>query len=174
MIQRDFFILFIALSIAWTAIWLWVMLSIPRIKPEAEVAERANRLRRQLIIPATAPFLILFIFAIYWAPFPEFRAQSIGKPEVTVNVDSLQWAWIMDAQEVPAHKVVEFNVTSRDVNHGFAIYNPEGRLVTQTQAMPTYTNKLIYKFDEPGVYTVRCLEYCGVGHHIMLGSFTVA
>ncbi|MCC6674109.1 MAG: cytochrome c oxidase subunit II [Thermomicrobiales bacterium] len=150
------------------------MLSIPRIKPEAEVAERANRLRRQLIIPATAPFLILFIFAIYWAPFPEFRAQSIGKPEVTVNVDSLQWAWIMDAQEVPAHKVVEFNVTSRDVNHGFAIYNPEGRLVTQTQAMPTYTNKLIYKFDEPGVYTVRCLEYCGIGHHIMLGSFTVA
>lgn len=174
MTQRDLLILFIILSIAWTAIWLWVIRSIPDIQPEADVAKRASALRRQLIVPAIATILILLVFALYWAPFPEFRERTIGKPEVTVKVDSLQWAWILDQQQIPAHKVVEFNVTSRDVNHGFAIYNAEGRLVTQTQAMPGYTNRLIFEFDEPGVYTVRCLEFCGIGHHMMLGSFTVA
>lgn len=174
MTQRDLLILFFVLSIAWTTIWLFVMVSIPRIKPEAEVTEQAGALRRRLVLPACATFLVLVAFAIYWAPFPEFREQTIGKPEVAVNVQALQWAWILDATEIPAHKVIEFDVTSRDVNHGFAIYNAEGRLVTQTQAMPDYTNRLIYKFDEPGVYTVRCLEYCGIGHHVMLGTFTVA
>lgn len=174
MTQRDLFILFLVLSICWTAIWLWVMLSIPKIQPESEVTVQANTWRRRLVVPAVAPFLILLGFAFYWAPYPEFREQTVGKPEVTVNVDSLQWAWILDTQKIPAHKVVEFNVTSRDVNHGFAIYNSEGRLVTQTQAMPDHTNRLIFEFDEPGEYTVRCLEYCGVGHHVMLGTFTVA
>jgi cytochrome c oxidase subunit 2 len=68
---------------------------------------------------------------------------------------------------------VEFAVTSQDVNHGLAIYAPDGRLLTQVQAMPGYTNRLLYRFAEPGSYTIRCLEYCGVFHHIMLATLTV-
>ena len=62
---------------------------------------------------------------------------------------------------------VEFRVTTLDVNHGFSLYAPDGRLVTQTQAMPGYVNRLRVAFDEIGTYSVLCLEFCGMSHHRM-------
>ncbi|MBS0570042.1 MAG: cytochrome oxidase, partial [Proteobacteria bacterium] len=68
---------------------------------------------------------------------------------------------------------VEFRVTSADVNHGFAIYAPDGRIAIQTQAMPGFTNKILYTFTQPGTYKVMCLEYCGLGHAPMTAQFEV-
>ena len=62
---------------------------------------------------------------------------------------------------------------SFDVNHDFGIYDAAGRLLGQVQAMPGYTNHFVYVFQAPGAYTVRCLEYCGLGHHMMTASLTV-
>ncbi|HCG30239.1 MAG TPA: cytochrome c oxidase subunit II, partial [Chloroflexi bacterium] len=64
-------------------------------------------------------------------------------------------------------------LTTVDVNHNFAIYSPDGVLLTQAQVMPGYTNKLIFEFDKPGTYTVRCLEYCGIWHQIMVAVLTI-
>jgi cytochrome c oxidase subunit 2 len=64
-------------------------------------------------------------------------------------------------------------VTSADVNHDFAIYAPDGRIVVQTQAMPGFVNKILYTFDKPGTYKIRCLEYCGLGHDVMAADLTV-
>ena len=79
----------------------------------------------------------------------------------------------MSQETVLAGQEVEFQVTSADVNHGFAIYKNKTRLLAQTQAMPGYVNKLRYKFTEPGEYEVLCLEYCGLAHHGMSAKFTV-
>ena len=48
---------------------------------------------------------------------------------------------------VPAGTMVEFRVTTLDVNHGFSLYAPDGHLVAQTQAMPGYVNRLRVTFD---------------------------
>jgi cytochrome c oxidase subunit 2 len=74
---------------------------------------------------------------------------------------------------LPAGKLVKFEVTAKDVNHNFAIYNSAGKLIAQVQAMPDYTNDLYYTFDEPGRYYVLCLEYCGIAHHSMSVEFDV-
>ncbi len=66
-----------------------------------------------------------------------------------------------------------FDVTSADVNHGFGIYDPQGTLLGQVQAMPNYTNHLPFYFSRIGRYTIRCLEYCGIGHPAMLAVFRV-
>lgn len=79
----------------------------------------------------------------------------------------------MNTLEVPAGALVEFRVTSLDTTHGFGIYGPDGNVVTQTQAMPGYTNRLRIQFHKPGHYNVLCLEYCGVAHHLMRTSFKV-
>lgn len=71
------------------------------------------------------------------------------------------------------NRTVEFRVTSSDVNHGFGIYNAAGTLLTQVQAMPGYTNRLLYTFHQPGLYSILCLEYCGVGHQVMVSQFKV-
>lgn len=62
---------------------------------------------------------------------------------------------------------VEFRVTSLDVNHGFGLYDPERRVLAQTQAMPGYVNRLQADLPVAGEYKVFCLEYCALGHHRM-------
>lgn len=85
-----------------------------------------------------------------------------------------QWAWTITPSTFQVGQTAEFHVTSKDVNHGFAIYDPHMRIVGQVQAMPGYVNVLRYTFTEPGVYRVLCLEYCGVAHHEMTAEMRVA
>lgn len=92
---------------------------------------------------------------------------------VVINATGGQWYWDIDRQEVPAGTRVVFNLHTEDVNHGFGIVGPAGRLLFQTQAMPGYVNRVEYVFDEPGDYRVLCMEFCGVGHHDMIDEFQV-
>lgn len=104
-------------------------------------------------------------------PIP-VQTADLGADQV-VEVLGGMWYWVLTPDTVPAGSLIEFRVTSADVNHGFGIYGPEGHLLTQTQAMPEYTNRLLYTFDQPGTYTVHCLEYCGIGHAPMKTTFQV-
>ena len=81
--------------------------------------------------------------------------------------------WEISPNQAKAGTPVEFNVTSEDVNHGFALYAPDDRIVTQTQAMPGFTNRLRHTFTKPGTYRILCLEYCGLAHHNMVSEFEV-
>ena len=73
----------------------------------------------------------------------------------------------------PAGELVEIRVTGADVNHGFGVYDANDRLITQTQAMPGFTNVIRHTFATPGTYRIRCLEYCGLGHHTMISQLIV-
>lgn len=96
-----------------------------------------------------------------------------GDPRTVVHVTGVQFAWIIVPSQLPADTPVRFDVTSRDVNHGFGIYDPHGHLIGSVQAMPGYTNKLDLTFHTPGTYHVFCLELCGIDHHLMQATFTV-
>lgn len=104
-------------------------------------------------------------------PIPP-QDKPLGTHQV-VDVVGRQWTWKIEPDTVRAGSPVEFRVTSADVNHGFAIYAPNGRIETQVQAMPGYTNKLVHTFTQPGIYTVQCLEYCGLGHAPMRSQIKV-
>jgi|SRR5215207_8615960 len=92
---------------------------------------------------------------------------------VVVNATGHQWAWEVTPASVPAGRLVEIRVTGADVNHGFGVYDTHDRLVTQTQAMPGFTNVIRYTFRTPGTYRILCLEYCGLGHHTMSSQLVV-
>jgi cytochrome c oxidase subunit II len=165
--------IFVALGAAWTVVWGWVLLHAGPGPSYEATAPRVRRLRGLLFWAFLATFGVLFAASLRAYPYLRFRSRSVGSPNVTVQVWAAQWTWDLSRHAVPAGVPVEFVVASQDVNHGFAIYAPSGRLLTQVQAMPGYTNHLIYRFSEPGVYTIRCLEYCGVSHHLMLDTLTV-
>lgn len=121
--------------------------------------------------------LMLVAFVIgTWATLHRFpipaQGRALGAAQ-TVQAVGHMWSWELKPDKVQAASEVEFRVTSTDVNHGFAIYAPNGRIVTQTQAMPGYTNQLLYTFEEPGTYTVQCVEYCGIGHGPMRTTLEV-
>ncbi len=105
-------------------------------------------------------------------PIADQRGPSAGAR--VVDVVGKQWLWELSANQFTAGVPVEFRVTANDVNHGLGIYDPNGRLVAQVQAMPGFTNRLVHTFTEPGKYRVLCLEYCGLVHHNMITGFEVA
>lgn len=98
-----------------------------------------------------------------------------------VNVDSFQFGWTISPTEVKAGESVEFNLRSKDVQHGFGIYRGT-ELIAQAQVPGNRPGSdsefgqrqdLVWTFDEPGTYEVLCLEFCGVRHQDMQASFEV-
>ena len=170
---RLVFWVLLALGAVWTTVWAFVLLR-SRAGPAFEVIEPAeNRLRLRLLFTFAAILLAAFALSLRAYPYSSFRTRALGAPADSVQVMAMQWGWSLSRDTVPARVPVAFVVQSKDVNHGFAIYTPDGALLTQVQAMPGYTNRLIYRFDRTGTYTVRCLEYCGIFHHFMLTKFIV-
>lgn len=167
------FVAIVILGLAWTAIWAWVMWNAHRPLPSGIAESQAAGLRRGLVPISILAVAAVFIVSLYWLPYAFVRVHVLGRPTARVQVNSEQWDWTLTPDTVPAHVPVEFDVTSRDVNHGFGLYGPHDGIVAQVQAMPGYTNRLILDFDEPGTYTVRCLELCGAGHYLMQSSLTV-
>lgn len=146
-------------------------------KPADDAATRksthtAHVLRRWLFGVLLVVFFGGSYATLHTFPIPP-QHTALGIHQV-VDVVGQQWSWNLKPDKVQAGTPVEFRVTSSDVNHGFAIYAPDGRIATQTQAMPGYTNTLVHTFAEPGTYTVMCLEYCGIGHAPMTATLTVA
>lgn len=105
----------------------------------------------------------------YINTLPALPAAAVQPSQVVAQ----QWMWTITPNVFKVGQTAEFYVTSKDVNHGFALYDPQFRIVAETQAMPGYTNVLRYTFTEPGTYQVLCLEYCGVAHHAMQAEIKV-
>jgi cytochrome c oxidase subunit 2 len=165
--------LLIALGVIWTAGWAAVLLRSPRAVPFESIEGSETSVRLVLLASFSAIAIVLFMLTLRWLPYQGTRVAELGPPRVTVAVTGAQWSWVLSRTRVPMGIPVEFAVNARDVNHDFGLYDPRGRLVAQVQAMPGYTNRLVYLFSAPGTYTVRCLEYCGLAHHSMTASITV-
>jgi cytochrome c oxidase subunit 2 len=113
----------------------------------------------------------LLLSTIWLTPYGEDpRAAGGGR---VVNVTAAQFAWTIEPSRVPAGEPLEFRIRAGDVSHGFGLYDPDDTLVFQVQAVPDALQKEFATLEEPGIYRIVCLEFCGVGHHLMLDRFVV-
>lgn len=156
------------------AVFVWVALGAnTAIANYGPVIDSAYRFRIWLFGIA----IIVLIGANYKTlgelPYINTLAQLPTTAVQTSQVVAEQWSWSIKPDNFKVGQTAEFHVTSGDVNHGFALYDPDFRIVAQTQAMPGYTNVLRYTFTKPGTYQVLCLEYCGVVHHEMKAEIKV-
>ncbi len=103
----------------------------------------------------------------------EAKASGKNLTEVTFTAES--WSFVISEADIQVGKPVKFSGKSTDTVHGFALYHPSGDVLFTMMLMPGLTNptSLIHTFTEPGVYTVRCLEYCGLQHHEMRDEIVV-
>lgn len=181
--QNSLLLLFLILAGIIIIIFTYVFLSSKREEQKQDGMQNALQKRFWFILIL---FIVLAIFASITIPKSPYFIFADEQPAKVIHVASRQFYFIMSSQaidpenpvsdasiEVPLNELVEFRVTSLDVNHGFAIYNPANELIAQTQAMPGYVNRLRWKFTEPGNYDVYCLEYCGMAHQGMKTSFIV-
>lgn len=180
--QTSILIIFVALAGLAGLVFTYVYIS---SRQASEPAGFSNPLKMRFWFTLIL-LVVLGIFASFTIPRSPYYLFAEEQPAEVVHVGSRQFEFIIsdtaidpekptgtDNLTLPQDEVIEFRVTSLDVNHGFSIYNPHQQLIAQAQAMPGYVNRLRWKFDDPGTYTIYCLEYCGMAHQVMQASFTV-
>ena len=162
---------FTLLAAAVNAMFVIVALS-SRGAPQdyAVVKPRGYAVRRAWFWSLLVALVVAFVVAFPSVPYTK---AATAVDAVAFPVVARQYVFENLPEVVPLGTPVVFNVTAADVNHGFAIYDPQERLVAQVQAMPGVANDLHVTFTDRGKYTVRCLEYCGISHAFMSGAFEV-
>lgn len=143
--------------------------------PYEQVAKPGYRIRTYWFYLLLVASIVALALTLGRFPYQSARLAGYGPTAhpMVVRVTGQQWAWLMQPASFPHGQVIQFEVTSKDVNHGFAIYDPNGVIIGQVQAMPGFTNVLVMQFEQPGSYTIRCLELCGQYHHLMVRGFEV-
>ncbi|HSJ23140.1 MAG TPA: hypothetical protein VK929_00550 [Longimicrobiales bacterium] len=78
------------------------------------------------------------------------------------------WSWY---PVLKLRKGVEYtlHLSSIDVNHGFSLYPVN----INFQVVPGYNYGLKIVPTEAGEFGIICNEFCGIGHHMMLGRVIV-
>ncbi len=161
------FFVFLAAGAAYTLVWAWIVNSSKKQVEYSTLTEKVSKIRRRLLYFLLLGIVIVFLVSLLYLPYEPIQASLVGAPQATVNVIGSMFVWNLSRGQVPSGVPVEFDVTSIDVNHGFALYTPEGTIFAQVQAMPGYTNKLVVVFPRPGRYFIHCIEYCGIDHFAM-------
>lgn len=130
------------------------------------------------VLMITGLLLSLFIFSLLYSrnsnndlpeciPFDKAYMEPQVKQidDKTYQVFAVASMWAFEPQQiyVPVGSEVDFFVSSKDVVHGYNLYEKNLNLM----AVYGNINKSTVKFTEPGVYKITCHEYCGVGHQNM-------
>jgi cytochrome c oxidase subunit 2 len=77
-----------------------------------------------------------------------------------------QWYPIFELEKGQSYRV---HLSSMDWNHGFSLQPVNINL----QIVPGYDMVVTMTPDQAGDYAIVCNEYCGIGHHTMLGKIIV-
>lgn len=78
------------------------------------------------------------------------------------------WQW-WPLLELDEGKSYRLHLSSLDWQHGFSLQP----LNINLQVIPDYETVVTITPDTSGEFTIVCNEYCGIGHHTMLGKIFV-
>lgn len=104
---------------------------------------------------------------------------TAGTDALTVEIVGHQWWYEIhypdggvrtrDELHIPVGRQVELRLTSSDVIHSFWVPELGGKM----DMLPDGTNSLVLQADEPGRWTARCAEFCGL-HHARMTLLVIA
>jgi len=103
------------------------------------------------------------------APFDNPGIREIGPNEYEAAIISQVFMFQPGTITIPRGSKVHFQVTSPDVVHGLEIAGTNVNMMV----LPGHITQYTHTFKEPGDYVIVCNEYCGVGHHLMVGRVIV-
>lgn len=89
-------------------------------------------------------------------------------PGADVYLLAQMWSWtpIVKLQKGASYTM---HLSAVDVNHGFSLYP----MNINFQVIPGYDYGLRITPNEAGDYRIVCNEFCGIGHHVMVGKILV-
>ncbi|MCC2112298.1 MAG: hypothetical protein KDJ16_09715 [Hyphomicrobiales bacterium] len=125
---------------------------------------------------------VLFVFvAVNFASIDFMPTVATAKAKanpddiVEVNIEAQSWSFDVSEAKIEVGRPIMFSGRSLDTMHSFAVYHPNGKVLFTMMLMPgtERPTSLVHTFTEPGTYTIRCLEYCGLAHHDMNDELVV-
>lgn len=89
-------------------------------------------------------------------------------PGADIYLLARMWSW---SPVLKLKKGVEYtlHLSSADLNHGFSLYP----INVNIQIVPGYDYALRVTPNKAGDFRVICNEFCGIGHHLMIGKIIV-
>ncbi|MDQ0197781.1 cupredoxin domain-containing protein [Neobacillus ginsengisoli] len=143
-----------------------------KLKEYGPIQEKGYKIRKFYFLGLIAIMGFASAVSLSRLPYHDQHAMAEGQGKV-VNVTGMQFSWNLSDETFMVGEPVQFRVTSKDVTHGFGLYDTNLHLMAQTQAMPGYINTVSITFTKPGTYKILCLEYCSTGHHLMMKDIIV-
>ena len=143
--------------------------------PSQTEKQRISRLEGLWLTLVVVLFVVINVVSIQYMPtISSAQAAISGQDIQDVDVTAQSWSYQISERQFEVGQPVRFSVISADTMHGFAIYHPDGRMLFTMMLMPGMEpSSIIHTFTEPGKYKVRCLEYCGIAHHMMQDELIV-
>lgn len=100
----------------------------------------------------------------------EFNGQPLVAPPPGGDAYLLgrMWSWypVLKLQEGETYRL---HISSADLQHGFSLQP----MNMNFQVLPGYDHVLTITPTKSGEYTIVCNEFCGIGHHAMIGKIIV-
>lgn len=128
---------------------------------------------------------VILITALIMAVFTGGIAYGVrgligGEPDEGVMVDGIrefnitvsQWSITSAVIKVNPGEKVRLIVTSTDIKHGFAINELGVNLSLEPEVALTHETAVPIDIA-PGVYTMYCSVFCGIGHPYMKGNIII-
>ena len=98
---------------------------------------------------------------IPWKAMDLGRAKIAADREFTIAVADHAFKLPAERLVIKKGETVRFTVTSDDLTYGFGLFRPDSSMLFQMQVLPGHTNDILWRFDRPGLYTIRSTEYSG-------------
>jgi cytochrome c oxidase subunit II len=98
---------------------------------------------------------------IPWASLDLNRADIKPDKVFNISVGNHQFTLPSYKLEIKTGEIALFDVSSKDLTYGFGLFREDNSMVFQMQVVPGHRNDIMWKFENPGIYTIRSTEYSG-------------
>lgn len=84
-------------------------------------------------------------------------------PDRTFNITVVNHVFQLPSEKMVVKKgdLVLFDVKSEDLTYGFGLFREDNSMLFQMQVLPGHRNDILWRFEKPGVYSIRSTEYSG-------------
>jgi cytochrome c oxidase subunit II len=98
---------------------------------------------------------------IPWAEMDLNRGEY--RPDKTFNITVANHTFQLPSEKMVVKQgdLVLFDVKSADLTYGFGLFRADNSMLFQMQVVPGHRNDILWRFEKPGVYSIRSTEYSG-------------
>jgi cytochrome c oxidase subunit II len=155
-------------TIAYTCYAIVIILLVGWFGLKVQRAGKGSKVSSALFFSFAAMLIVLGV-SLHIITYNTIPWASMDINRADIKADKVFDIIIANHQfNLPAEKLVInqgdkalFNVSSQDLTYGFGLFRQDNSMVFQMQVVPGHNNDILWKFDYPGIYTIRSTEYSG-------------